>query len=173
MSNQADFATIQQLLPVKKHRCERAEAEVDKSKRATQQAQQELEDAIQALDDYKNKISRLIQELYQPVMNTEITKEYLEELTRKEGLLHAKIKDFEASVEEAEKNLALKENELAKAKQVYREESMRLDKLKDLEKSEAKKSNVEKQRQLGREIDELASTQYIRRSSSSMRPKQP
>lgn len=100
-------------------------------------------------------------------MNTEITKQHLNTLTRKEGLLRAKVEDFRASVDDAQQAVEARHKELQEAQAIQRRESVKLDTLKDLEQIELKKLQIEEQRQLGRQIDELASAQYVRRQRSS------
>jgi len=154
-------------LPIRQRRLDRAEAKVREAELALQAAQRALEEARRALQDYIDSLPGLIRELYESVMHTEISKSYLNTLTRKEGLLRAKVEDFKASLDDAEQAVIDRKSELDEAQAVQRRESVKLDTLKDLEKVELKKLQIEEQRQLGRQIDELASAQYVRRQRSN------
>lgn len=160
-------AALRQLLPIRQRRLDRASTRVRECELALQMAKQALEDANKALEDYVNNLPKLINELYESAMNTEITKQHLNTLTRKEGLLRAKVEDFRASVDDAQQAVEARHKELQEAQAIQRRESVKLDTLKDLEQIELKKLQIEEQRQLGRQIDELASAQYVRRQRSS------
>jgi len=163
MSAKDSIEAIRQLVPIRQRRLERAETAVREAELAVKRAKDEVQAAQEAYDNYVEQLPKLISDLYASVMHTEISKNTLSELTKKEGVLRAKVEDFKASLEDAKRALEEAQQALAAAHERLRKETVKLDVLKDLEKIEVKKVKIEEEQKLGRAIDELASAQYVRR----------
>lgn len=163
MSAQDSIKAIRQLVPIRQRRLERAETAVREAELAVKHAKDNEKAAQDAYDDYIQQLPKLISDLYESVMHTQISKSTLGELTKKEGVLRAKVEDFRASLEDAKRALEAAQQALIEARERLRKESVKLDVLKDLEKIEVKKVKIEEEQKLGRAIDELASAQYVRR----------
>lgn len=163
MSAQDSIKAIRQLVPIRQRRLERAETAVREAELALKRAKDNETAAQNAYDDYVQRLPQLISDLYESVMHTEISKSTLNELTKKEGVLRAKVEDFKASLEDAKRAVEASKQVLTEARERLRKESVKLDVLKDLEKIEIKKVKIEEEQKLGRAIDELASAQYVRR----------
>ena len=163
MSAKDSIDAIRQLVPIRQRRLERAQAAVREADLAVKRAKEAVKVAQDAYDEYLQQLPKLISDLYESVMHTEISKSTLSELTKKEGVLRAKVEDFRASLDDAKRALEEAQQALTLAQERLRKETVKLDVLKDLEKIEVKKAKIEEEQKLGKAIDELASAQYVRR----------
>ena len=155
---------ISQLIPIRKKRLEKAEEAVKVAEQRLGESQAKLQNANQTLNEYVQKLPVLIEQLYETILNRQVSQSEVSNTTAKEGLLRARVEDYRADVKTAQDQVKQCEVELGDARSNCRAEQKKLEVLLEVQKEMIDAKTAESQRLEDKLIDELASAAFVRRN---------
>jgi flagellar biosynthesis chaperone FliJ len=158
----SDIRSLREIEGIRVRRVDEAEDELRRAQYRQRQAEDALKQAHAELDDYKQRLPVLIEQLYVDCIHHLVSREFVQDKVYDETRLRSKVEDYKAKVIEATKNLQLARQASDEAQGRLNKERLKLDALKEMILSERKKIQIAIARTEAKVLDDLAGSKYVR-----------
>lgn len=158
----SDIRALREIEGIRVRRVDEAEEDLRRELHRQRQAEEALKQAQADLDDYKQRLPGLIEQLYVDCIHHLVSREFVQDKIYDETRLRSKVEDFKAKVVEATKNLQAARQAVTEAQLRLNKERAKLDALRELILSERKKIQIAVARAEAKVLDELAGSKFVR-----------
>jgi len=158
----SDLKALREVEGIRLRRVDDAEDALLRAQRAQKQAEQALDEARLALEDYQQRLPGLIEQLYADCIGHLVSREFVQDKSYQETRLRAKVEDHKAQVTEAKQRLEQAIEAVQAAVKRLNQERLKLDALRELLKAERKQIALARARADAKVLDELAGSRFVR-----------
>ena len=158
----SDLTALREVEGIRLRRVDDAEDALLRAQRAQKQAEQALDEARLALEDYQQRLPGLIEQLYADCIGHLVSREFVQDKSYQETRLRAKVEDYKAQVTEAQHRLEQAIEAVQAAVKRLNQERLKLDALRELLKAERKQIALARARADAKVLDELAGSRFVR-----------
>lgn len=158
----SDLKALREVEGIRLRRVDDAEDALLRAQRAQKQAEQALDEARLALEDYQQRLPGLIEQLYADCIGHLVSRAFVQDKSYQETRLRAKVEDHKAQVTEAKQRLEQAIEAVQAAVKRLNQERLKLDALRELLKAERKQIALARARADAKVLDELAGSRFVR-----------
>lgn len=158
----SDLKALREVEGIRLRRVDDAEDALLRAQRAQKQAEQALDEARLALEDYQRRLPGLIEQLYADCIGHLVSRAFVQDKSYQETRLRAKVEDHKAQVTEAQQRLEQAIEAVQAAVKRLNQERLKLDALRELLKAERKQIALARARADAKVLDELAGSRFVR-----------
>jgi len=158
----SDIRALREIEGIRVRRVDDAENNLRLALQKQRQAEEALKQAQAELDDYKQRLPGLIEQLYVDCIHHLVSREFVQDKVYDETRLRSKVEDYKAKVVEATKNLQAARQAVTDAQLRLNMERAKLDALRELILSERRKIQIAFARSEAKVLDDLAGSKFVR-----------
>lgn len=158
----SDLKALREVEGIRLRRVDDAEDALLRAQRAQKQAEQALDEARLALEDYQRRLPGLIEQLYADCIGHLVSRAFVQDKSYQETRLRAKVEDHKAQLTEAQQRLEQAIEAVQAAVKRLNQERLKLDALRELLKAERKQIALARARADAKVLDELAGSRFVR-----------
>lgn len=157
-----DAKALKEIQGIRKGRVEKAEDDLRKAQALLKQRQAEFIQAKEALENYLQALPDLIESLYADCIGYIVSREFVQDKTKEEALLRAKVEDYKMQVQEAMEAIKKQQAVVEEANERLNREQRKYDALGELLDEIKKEQKIAQGRADAKVLDDLASSKFIR-----------
>lgn len=157
-----DAKALKEIQGIRKGRVEKAEDDLRKAQALLKQRQAEFIQAKEALEKYLLELPGLIESLYADCIGYIVSREFVQDKTKEEALLRAKVEDYKMQVQEAMEAIKKQQAVVEEANERLNREQRKYDALGELLDEMKKEQKITQGRADAKVLDDLASSKFIR-----------
>lgn len=157
-----DTKALKEIQGIRKGRVEKAEDDLRKAQALLKQRHAEFLQAKEALEKYLQDLPGLIVSLYADCIGYVVSREFVQDKTKEEALLRAKVEDYKMQVTEAMEAIKKQQAIVDEANQRLNQEQRKYDALGEMLADLKKQQRIAQGRADAKVLDDLASSKFIR-----------